>query len=134
MSGALRFASLQRQQLAVVEKRHAVGHCLQIVEEGNVRRIKVPIDLSDRDVPCDVREASRLIDDGPGHANRGGIDGKPAAGIAGERVEDGGEAVELPGRSTRGKRICRGRRSPRSNRPNNVLVPPRSPASNMTGL
>ena len=67
----------------------------------------MPIDLSDRDVPCDVREASLLIDDGPGHANRGGIDGKPAAGIAGERVEDGGEAVELLGRVRVGKNLLR---------------------------
>ena len=107
VSCALRFASLQKQQLAVIEERHAVGHCLQIVEERNVRRIKMTIDLSDGDVPCDVREASLLTDDGPRHANRSGIDHKPAAGIAGERVEDGGEAVELLGRVRAGKNLSR---------------------------
>src|SRR5206468_12591977 len=41
VSGSLPFASLQQQQRAVVEKRHAVGHCFQIVGEHNVRRVKV---------------------------------------------------------------------------------------------
>ena len=35
-------------------------------------------------MPPDVREASLLIDDGPGHADCGGIDGKLVfAGVAG---------------------------------------------------
>src|SRR4030095_2505456 len=95
VAARFRLTALQDHNFIAFEQGDAAGHRFEIVEECDAAHVQVSADFLRTDIPRDVRQACVLIDDRSGNSDGGGVDLERVADVAGERIEDCGEAVEL---------------------------------------